>query len=156
MATLSIPAPAENAFDSPHRQLTEAHLEAKKCAQSLNTSLAVDSEINWPDAWKKTIQLAEAMQRIAEAERACGCCSGRDHIFSGPYMEMLEHHRYAYLDLERVTRKLTNNHLHSREAVSALATDLEHRLDAAEKAHQASLDEKRLSNGPISQVPRLI
>lgn len=153
MAILPISALSEKTFDNPLHSLTEAHMEAKKCAQSLNGSLALASEIDWPDVWKKTTQLAEAMQKIAEAERACGGWSGRDHRSSGPYTQMLQHHRDAYLDLKRVTRKLTHNHSHSREAVSILVGNLEHHLDEAEKSHLASLGEKTFS---ISQAPHFI
>ena len=138
MAISPVLPPAKVASD-PHQRLSETHQEASSLARSLNASLALTLEMDLPDARSKVIQIGDALQKVASAERACGGCSGQDHTFAKAYMEMLQHHRRAYLDFERVARELTNNHLPSRSDVARLAADLEHHLEASETAHQASL-----------------
>ena len=137
MAFSSFPVPKD--APDPHHRLKRAHHEAAMLARLLKEGLAPVYEIDLTDARRKATQVGDALLRIATAERACGHCAGKDHIFAKQYQQMLKHHRLAYLGFERLSSTLEGNRLTRSIDVATLAADLEHHLNTAETAHQASL-----------------
>lgn len=83
MAIFPIPAQAKEAPDPP-RKLTEA----AKLARLLDEGLLRVFQIDVADTRKQAIQIGNALQKVANAERACGFCSGEDQAgfwgFFGP------------------------------------------------------------------------
>lgn len=136
--TLSpIPVSAKEASDV-HLKLTHAHYEAAALARSLHKLLAPLSRSDLPETRRSAIQLGIALERVAEAERACGPCSEQDHAFQ-QYEQMLQQHRQAYLTFERLSTDLEESLTSHRSDDASLAAEISHHLDSAETAHQTSL-----------------
>jgi hypothetical protein len=136
--TLSpIPVAAKEASDL-HLKLTHAHNEAAALAQSLHKLLVPVTPSDLPETRRSAIQLGIALERVAEAERACGPCSDQDHAFQ-QYEQMLQQHRQAYLTFERLSTDLEESLTSHRSDHASLAAEIGHHLDSAETAHQTSL-----------------
>lgn len=138
MTISPIPAPAKEAPD-PHLKLTQAHHEAARLARLLHKRLVSTFQIDLADIQKQAIQIDNALRRVANSEWACGFSSGQDHTFANSYQAMLEHHRLAYIDFERLSRALENNLPPGCRDIAPLAADIDHHLDAAETARRASI-----------------
>ncbi len=120
-----------------HAELTQAHEEAARISALLNKHLSQAFTIDLAETEKQAINIAAALQRVARAERACGLCEGINHTFSKTYAEMLEHHRLAFIDFERLSHELVSNLSPRCSDMAAFAADIERHLNLAEQAHQA-------------------
>lgn len=138
MTISPIPTQAKGTSD-PHLKLTEAHHEAARLTRLLHERLVSTFQIDLADTQKQAIQIDNALQRVANSERACGFSSGQDHTFANSYQAILEHHRLVYIDFERLSRELENNLAPRCSNITTLAADIDHHLDAAETAHRSSI-----------------
>lgn len=120
-----------------HAELTLAHEEAAKTSALLKTYLSRAVQIDLTETKKQAINITAALQRVARAERACGLCDRVNHTFSKAYEEMLQHHRLAFMDFERLSHELETNPSPRCSDMAALAADVERHLSLAEQAHQA-------------------
>lgn len=123
----------------PHLELALAHHEAARTAALLHEHLARAFQIDLATTRKQAIQIGSALERVVIAERACGSCGGQNHTLTQPYQEMLENHRLAFIDFNRLSQELGCDLPPGCSEVAALASDIERHLNAAEKAHQASI-----------------
>ena len=138
MAQLPSLTPGKKGFDA-HAELTQAHDEAERQCALLHKRLSQVFHLDMANTQRQTIQIGSALQRVAHAERACGACYGRNHTFSKPYEQMLDHHRLAFVDFERLSRELETNLSPRCGDIAALAADIQHHLNLAEQAHQTSI-----------------
>ena len=120
-----------------HAELTQAHEEAARISALLNKHLSQAFQIDLSATKKQAINIAAALQEVARAERACGLCDRVNHTFSKTYDEMLEHHRLAFIDFERLSHELETNLTPRCSDMAAFAADIERHLKLAEQAHQA-------------------
>src|SRR5436305_3283788 len=102
-SVVSAPAPE---IPGHHVALSEAHQRAIGLARLLHEKLAGVFEVNLAGTRKQAIQIGDALQRIAAAERDCGGCSGEQHMLANSYKEMLQQHRFAYLAFEHLSNAL--------------------------------------------------
>lgn len=132
--------PSTNKINSdPHQELSQAHCLTTGLAHRLCESLTQAAPIDPANIRKCAIVVGYALQITEKAERACGCCLGVDRIFTKPYAEMLEHHRLAYRDFERLCNDLEKNLSPLGDNIARLAGEIEHHIKAAETAHQAGI-----------------
>ena len=137
---MSTPSLATGAVaETAHHQLTEAHQEACRNAAALRGYLMSNFPADLATTKQLAIDLGAALEKMARAERDCGCCSGATHKFPECYQHMLDQHRLAYLDFEGLSKELENDIPFDWAYLSRLAADIEHHLCAAERVHQVSL-----------------
>lgn len=129
-----------------HSELTQAHEEAARTSALLSSYLSRSVPVDVAEVQKRAIDIASALQRVARAERACGLCRGINHVFSKAYGEMLQHHRVAFVDFERLSHELENNLSPCCSDIAALAADIERHLNLAEQAHAATLGVVSVAN----------
>jgi hypothetical protein len=119
-----------------HMALARAHTEASELSALLNTHLSSVSPPQSAEIKQRAIKIGTALARVARAERACGSCCGKDHEFSKSYEDMLQHHRRAFVDFERLSQELETSVSPRCSEIAALAGDIEHQLNLAAKAHK--------------------
>ncbi len=88
-----------------HAEITEAHEKAARISALLGQHLSRVFQID-VETQRQAISIGAALQRVARAERACGECYEVNPIFSKTYREMLQHHRRAFVDFERLSHEL--------------------------------------------------
>lgn len=137
--------------DNGHAQLTQAHTDAVESSALLKTLLLYALPPEPVDAKKQAINLGAALERVACAERACGSCYGHDHTFSKAYEEMLENHRLAFVDFERLSCELASNPSPSCTDIAALAADIEHHLKLAEQGHKRAMGKCAVRRSPTNK-----
>lgn len=121
-----------------HAELTQAHEEAARVSALLNQHLSQVFQVDVVETQRQAINIGAALQRVARAERACGECYGVNHTFSERYGEMLQHHRCAFVDFERLSHELETNLSPRCSDIAALSADIERHLNLAEQAHQTT------------------
>lgn len=119
-----------------HAGLTQAHEEAVRTSAQLNQHLSRVFQVDVAETQRQAINIGASLQKVARAERACGECYGVNHTFSKTYAEMLQHHRCAFIDFERLSHELETNLSPLCSDITALAADIERHLNLAEEAHQ--------------------
>lgn len=119
-----------------HTALARAHTEAAELSALLKTHLLSLAPSDSAEIKQRAIKIATALARVARAERACGSCCGKDHEFSRAYEDMLEHHRHAFVDFERLSQELETSVSPRCGDIAALAGDIEHELNLAARAHK--------------------
>ena len=128
-----------------HAELTQAHEEAARIS-ALKKQLLRAFQVDVAETQKQAIQTGAALQRVARAERGCGACCGMNHTFSKTYDEMLQHHRLAFLDFERLSHELETKSFPRSNDIAALAADIERHLNLAEEAHEGTFGLVSLTN----------
>lgn len=129
-----------------HSELTQAHEQAARISALLSNRLSPAVLFDVAEAQRQAIEIGTALQRVARAERACGLCHGINHSFSKAYGEMLQHHRLAFVDFERLSHELETNPCPRCSDIAALAADIEHHLNLAEHAHATTFGVVTLAN----------
>ncbi len=137
MTTPSLATVAVN--QAAHRQLTEAHREACLKAGALREYVMNHFPAELATTQRFAIDLGTALEKIARAERDCGCCSTSTHLFPENYQHMLDQHRLAFLDFESLSREVEAGTPFDWAYLSRLAADIEHHLCGAEQVHQETL-----------------
>lgn len=129
-----------------HAELTQAHGEAARISALLNKNLLGAFRFDVAEIQRRAIEIGAALQTVASAERGCGACYGINHTFSKTYDEMLQHHRLAFLDFERLSHELEINPSPRSSDIAALAADIERHLNLAEEAHEGTFGLVSLAN----------
>lgn len=129
-----------------HAELTQAHEEAARSSALLNKNLSGAFQVDVAETQKQAIKIGSALQAVARAERGCGACYGIDHTFSETYDKMLQHHRLAFLDFERLSHELETPPFPRSSDIAALAADIERHLNLAEEAHERTFGLVSLTN----------
>jgi hypothetical protein len=122
-------------------ELARAHQEAIMATRELCESFDALIKVDLKAISVKCIDVARALQNVAETERNCGLVPV-NHSLGKLHQEMLEHQRLAYIDFEQLSAELEENASPVCNNLLRFAADIEHHIQLAELANQAILNER--------------